>query len=162
MSIEEIISRLKKYELKYKDQIKRTDFVSNEGTVLDWNEIQLMVETIENQAKEIEELKAVKNAFKRVMEQSQRNWGNSELSLKKERRENTQLKERVKELEAEKQKDFAIQQFIGYSETKAGYGLNGLVNSMGLTLSEWKQVKKEVENFLSDDDINEIEKLLTK
>lgn len=44
-------------------------------------------------------------------------------------------------------------QLLGYCHRRAGYGLSELVDAMGLTLTEWKELQgKYTMPYLSDDD----------
>lgn len=66
MKTEEIINDLKKYELKHQETRSRLDFVVNDGTVLGWEEISTIINTVESLTKENEELREDK---KNLMEE---------------------------------------------------------------------------------------------
>lgn len=57
------------------------------------------------------------------------------------------------------QKLFAIQQFTGYTHAKGGYNIESLADSMGLSQTEWEELKKEMpNNLLGVNDINNLDK----
>lgn len=61
----------------------------------------------------------------------------------------------------EEQLGLAEAQLLGYCHRRAGYGLSELVDAMGLTLTEWKELQgKYTMPYLSDDDRADITKQL--
>lgn len=53
--------------------------------------------------------------------------------------------------------NYAIQQFIGYHEAQQGSTVIDLIESQGLSNKEWGNIKEDVQTFLSEFEINEIE-----
>jgi len=55
------------------------------------------------------------------------------------------------------QLDLADAQFIGFAEGRFSGNIIRLIESMGLTKSEWDKWKKKYSNVLLDSDFNDIE-----
>jgi hypothetical protein len=53
--------------------------------------------------------------------------------------------------------DFAVQQFTGYGAASKGYGICGLIESMGLTAEEYAAIREDVKISLSKGDFAEVE-----
>lgn len=63
----------------------------------------------------------------------------------------------------EVQINLAEQQLLGFSHAKRGYSLTDLIIAMGLTIKEWKSLKKDYSlSYLNEDDYEEIENYFKK
>jgi uncharacterized metal-binding protein len=60
--------------------------------------------------------------------------------------------------------DLALAQFVGFYHGKWNkYDVVFMVSEMGLTKSEWKKIKaQDIQNYLSESEINEIDEYFQK
>lgn len=56
-----------------------------------------------------------------------------------------------------KQTELAEQQLLGYAHAARGFSLKQLIESMALTKSEWKTIKKNNTTSLTESEISEID-----
>lgn len=57
---------------------------------------------------------------------------------------------------------FAEQQLLGYFHAKRGYGLIDLIINMGLSRSEWNEIKQKSNLDITDAEMQEVENHFSK